>query len=740
MPLCGSERRIEQLSEAADSPIVCSARLRHAAIVGPEELVSPIRQSGRSFIAVRTLVHRRAHRHSERVPGVNLPFQSGHGILLVVFAVVLIAPRMARLVRVPDLVGLIIGGVIVGPHGLALIEREGTVENLGTAGLLYLMFQAGLELDPDDFRAHRTSAVVFGALTFSIPFAIGVFLHQALGFTLIPALLLASCWGSHTLLTYPQFQHARAVSNRAVSIGVAGTVVTDTVALLLLVALVRAHEGELTAASIAIQVPMMAAACAAIIVGLPRITRWFFSGIGRDRATRFVFVMVALYGSSLLAEVVGVEPILGAFLAGMAINRAVAEGSDLDDQVHRFGSLLLIPVFLVSVGMLIDPATALLSARTLMLAGVFTLTVVGGKSLAAVAAARIQHLDGAETIALIALSVPQAAATLAAVFVGFEVGLIEQDVVDAAVLVILATCLIGTVAARHAIHILPTAPRRSVAIGRRIIVPVAPGELDEPTIELAAALGRRDAGIVLPLSVLELGSSNAQVTALREELVATAEQVALANGCDARSIVRLDMTPASGLVHTAVETGATLVLLTWDGERTGRHDRFSHTADTLLDLANTPVIITRAGNLEHYRRVVLRLDTEDILDRATSKLGADQMAMTELVWLIGSRLSNHLKIPLVLCSTAALDVLDKIPHVTSHVNMIENEAAAFTAGADDLVIRPLNVVELNVVELNVDELKGVELKGVESANSTLWVARPRSARDPAIAPAADVAR
>ncbi len=615
---------------------------------------------------------------------ISLPLQSGHGVLLIIFSVALIAPRLGRLLKLPDLVGLIVGGAIVGPNVLGLIERTGTIAALGTAGLLYLMFQAGLELDPEDFTAQRKSAATFGVLTFSFPIALGLIAHLLLGFEVLAAVLLASCWASHTLLTYPMFQKARAVSNRAVSIGVAGTAITDTAALLVLVVVARAHEGELTAASLLLQIPVILGAGAIVLLGLPKVTGWFFSSIGRDRPARFLFVMVALYGSSLLAEAAGVEPIIGAFFAGLAMNRHVVEGSELDETIHQFGSRLLIPIFLISVGMLIDPSAALTNSRTLLLAAAFTFVVIAGKSLAAAATARLYNLDSAERLTLIALSVPQAAATLAAVFVGFKIGLLEQETVDAVIVVILVTCLGGTVAANHAISRLPPAPSRVTPIGKRIIVPLSPDSANESTIELAAALGRRDSGTVYPLSVLDLGSTNAEVTALRHRMANTAERTALANRCEAHSIVRLDLTPTAGLIHAAIETAATLILLPWDGHRTNLTDRFSDTADTLLDLANAPVVIARTNNLSQYRRIVLRLDPDDLVQ--------SHQAVSELTWLVGARLSDHLNIPIVLATTAGSDTIDGIPSIASHVTEVVHVDEANEDNADhddDLVIRPL---------------------------------------------------
>ncbi len=638
-----------------------------------------------------------------------MPLESGHGVLLVVFAVVLVAPRLARLVQLPELVGLLIGGVAVGPHGLGIIERTGTVEVLGTAGLLYLMFQAGLELDHDEAFAQRKSAAVFGTLTFALPFAIGTAAHFLLGFPALAALLLGSCWASHTLLTYPMFQQARAVSNRAVAIGVAGTVLTDTVALLVLVILAKAHQGELTAGGLALQLPLMAAAGGVILLGLPRLTGWFFAGIGRERSARFSFVVVALFASALLAEAVGVEPIIGAFFAGLSLNRHVVEGSELDTTIRQFGSTMFVPIFLISVGMLVDPTSVFTDRRTLLLAVTFTAVVIVAKSLAAAVTARIYRLDSAERTALIALSVPQAAATLAAVFVGFEIGLLELGTVDAVVIVILLTCLFGTAAAKRAIERLPAPPHRPKPLGKRIIVPIAPSRSNVSVIEVAAALGKRDSGTVYPVSVLDLGSTNASVAELRRRMVAVEEQAALSAGCEAQSIVRLDLTPAAGLVHVTVETDATLVVLPWDGRHSGSHDRFSSTADTLLDLAQTPIVIANAGELSAYRRLVLRLDRGDLIASHSSEPQGDAAA---LAWLVATRLALHLKIPLLLCTDADEATLDGVPGITAHVSEVNQlaDAADHRPDPSDLTVRLLG--------------------GVAEHQSTIWVALPRLSARP----------
>ena len=372
---------------------------------------------------------------------VDRPVVSPSGVFLVLFLVVLVMPRLAEKLRLPGVVGLTVGGIVIGPFGLGVLEREGPVALLGGAGLLFLMFEAGLELDRDVLRQERRQTVVFGLLTLVAPFALGAVVHLWLGYSLLAALLLASCWSSHTLLAYPIFQRGRVTDNRAVTVGLGGTVITDTAALLFLVAVARLEQGDLDLAYLITTGPLLVCGGVAILWWLPRIGSWFFASIGQERSARFLFVMVSLFVSAYTAELVGVEPIIGAFLAGLAMNRIVVHGSALSTQVAFFGSSLLTPMFMISVGMLIDPALLIADRTTLIRAVGFTGAVVAGKALAAYTTGRLFRWRRAEIAALFSLSVAQAAATLAAVFVGFEIGVLDESTVNAVIIVILIILL-----------------------------------------------------------------------------------------------------------------------------------------------------------------------------------------------------------------------------------------------------------------------------------------------------------
>ncbi|TVR26650.1 MAG: cation:proton antiporter [Ilumatobacter sp.] len=574
---------------------------------------------------------------------LDLPLSGAAGVLAVLFLIVLVMPRLAERFRVPGLVGLIAGGIAIGPYGFGVIERDGTVALLGSAGLLFLMFEAGLEMDRATLREERRQTVVFGVLTFAAPFALGLAIHLWLDYSWLAALLLASCWSSHTLLSYPVFQRARVVSNRAVTVGLGGTLITDTAALLVLVVIARIHQGDLTPAFAVTVLPLIAAAGVAITVGLPRFAGWFFASIGQERSARFLFVMVALFGSAGLAQLVGVEPIIGAFLAGLSLNRLVVPGSTLAGQVGFFGSNLLTPVFMISVGMLVDPGLLVSDPETLTRAAGFTVAVVVGKLVAAVLTGRIYGWRRAEIGALFSLSVAQAAATLAAVFVGFEIGLLGDSSVNAVIIVILVTCVLSSLVGNMAASRLPPPPIRVDRLGKRVLVPVHDPDGDDTTIRIAAALTSADAGTVIPLTVLDIRASPTGVSETRQRLVDGAERTVLARGAEARSEVRLDTSTAAGVVHAAIEHDATCVVLGWKGRPTRRESFFGRQVDTLLLRSPVPVLVIRSVPVTNFRRVVLAFDDTDMLPGG--RPGA------EIAAGIGARLAAGLRLPLVVCRT-----------------------------------------------------------------------------------------
>ncbi len=634
----------------------------------------------------------------------ELPIASPSGVFLVLFFVVLVMPRVAERFRLPGVVGLTLGGIAVGPFGFGLLERDGPVELLGAAGLLFLMFEAGLELDRDSLRQERRQTVVFGVLTFAAPFAAGTVIHLWLDYSWVAALLLASCWSSHTLLAYPVFQRARVTDNRAVTVAIGGTVITDTAALLFLVAVARFDQGDLDMQYLVTTGPVLLIAGGLILWALPHIATWFFSSIGQERSARFLFVMVALFASASLAELAGVEPIIGAFLAGLALNRTVVHGGTLAAQVSFFGSNLLTPMFMISVGMLVDPALLVSDSTTLVRAAGFTAAVVIGKAAAAWTTGALFRWRRAEIVALFSLSVAQAAATLAAVFVGFDIGLLDESTVNAVILVILISCVMASLTSGVIVLRLPPPPAKTERLGRRVVLPVSDRAVSPDQLQVAAAVAKRDAGTVIPLTVLGYGTAPAEVRQRRTTLLDNVERLVLASGAEADSEVRLDSSRSAGILHAAVEHDATCVVIGWKGWSTRRESFFGESLDALLTMTSVPVLIVRPSTIDRApARVVVAFDDND------QRL--DHRRATEIAAVVGERIARALKVPLVACK-ASVDSPADLDTIADHVVVSpDNRLAELLRTATvpgDIIVKALPSGRVGLGNRFIRQIRGLD--------------------------------
>ncbi len=376
-----------------------------------------------------------------------------------VAAVVLLAgPVVAERLRLPGLVGIVLGGMLVGPFVLDWIHREGVVESLGELGLLFLMFLAGLELDLDEFQRNRKPALTFGALTFTLPFVLGLLLVLPFGYGLATAALYGSLWASHTLIAYPIVQERKLTRHRAVGMASGGTVITDTLALFVLAVVVGSVESDERSAVILVKLllglAVLAVYCAFL---LPRIGRWSLAHLGQGPVPTFLFLLAALTSAALLADRMGLEGIVGAFFAGLALNRLVSSRAEDKEHFEFIGAALLVPFFLLSTGMLLDPRQ-FTELTVLAIAALSLAIVLVGKATAAYVSGRRSGFERSEIKLVFGLTVAQAAATLAAVTIGTEAGIFDENLLSATLVVVLATVIVSSIVTRIATRELDPPP------------------------------------------------------------------------------------------------------------------------------------------------------------------------------------------------------------------------------------------------------------------------------------------
>lgn len=386
---------------------------------------------------------------------MGFPLESPILKFTLILIVILLAPSIFEKLRLPNLLGLIIAGTIIGPHGFNLIARDSGIVMSGTVGLLYLMFLAGIEMNLRDFRQNYGKSLVFGALTFLIPMILGTLSGiYILEFSPLSSILLASMFASHTLIAYPILGKYGITKNRAVTVAVGGTIFTDVLALLVLAVIVGIVSGESgfsfwTKFSISVIVFILI-----VIWVFPILGKWFFKRI-HDEITQYIFVLALVFVGASLAEISGIEGMIGAFLVGLSINGVISHRSALMGKIKFVGNAIFIPFFLISVGMLVDYAVFFQNIQTVKVAVTMILIATSAKFIAAWLTQKSLKFSADERRLLFGLSNAQAAATLAAVLVGYnlvigenEIGepirVFNADVLNGTIMMILVTCTIAT--------------------------------------------------------------------------------------------------------------------------------------------------------------------------------------------------------------------------------------------------------------------------------------------------------
>ncbi len=390
-----------------------------------------------------------------KVSQFDLPLEDPVLKFLVVLIIILSAPLLLNKIKVPHLLGLIIAGAVVGPNGFNVLTRDSSIVVTGTTGLLYIMFLAGLEIDLAEFKKNKYKSMGFGAYTFVIPFIFGIAAaHFILEYNWLTSFLFASIFSSHTLISYPLVSKLGVVKNRAVNVTVGGTVITDILALLVLAIVVGMTTGEVnTAFWIKLSVGIIIFALI-VLIGFPIIGRWFFKKVN-DKISQYIFVLVMIYFAALLAELAGIEAIIGAFLAGLALNKLIPHTSSLMNRVEFVGNAIFIPFFLISVGMLIDFKVFFKDFETIKVALLMISISIGGKYLASVATQKTFKYTKPEGGIIFGLSSASAAATLATVTVGYNIilgetdlgepiRLLDESVLNGSILLILISCTISS--------------------------------------------------------------------------------------------------------------------------------------------------------------------------------------------------------------------------------------------------------------------------------------------------------
>ncbi len=509
---------------------------------------------------------------------ITLPFTNPILVFVVILLVVFAAPLLLRRLNVPSVIGLILAGVIIGPHGLNWLDNSHAgVELFSTIGLVYIMFIVGLELDLNEFSRNRNKSLGFGFFTFAIPLIIGFpVLYYILGYNFSTSLLTASMFSTHTLVTYPIVSRLGISRNEAVAVTAGGTIFTDTGVLILLAIILSSNEtgGIQIGFLLKLLISLILFSLIAFFV-IPLIARWFFRRTEAEKYSNYVLVLLLVFFAAFLAELGGIEPIIGAFAAGLALNRMIPHSSALMNRIEFIGNALFIPVFLFSVGMMVDLSVVMDGVNTLIIAGTLTAVALLGKWLAAYATQKVYKYSVVQRELIFGLSSSHAAATLAVIIVGFKAGIIDEHILNGTIILILITCVWASFVTQRAGKQIVIEeekdPLSASALGdfaqEKILVPIANPSNIGHHVELALLLKDKRSVNSISLLGVVLNDDEAEknIVSFRKNLkdfvdTATAAEV------DVDIITTIDQSSANGIVRTARETMSDIVILGWPGK------------------------------------------------------------------------------------------------------------------------------------------------------------------------------
>jgi len=503
----------------------------------------------------------------------ELPLSNPVLIFSLILLIILLSPILLKRLSIPGIIGLIISGVIIGPYGLNILEKNSAIDLFSTIGLLYIMFIAGLELDMNEFKANRNKSYLFGLFTFIFPLGIGFpVCYYFLGYDFNASFLTASMFATHTLVSYPIVSKLGVSKNQAVAITVGGTILTDTAVLIILAVIMGNSEGTLNQ-EFWIRLGISLAIFSAIMFFvIPKIAQWFFSKMESEKHSHYIFVLAVVFFAAFLAEVAGVEPIIGAFVAGLALNKLIPHSSALMNRIEFIGNSLFIPFFLISVGMLVDINVILSGPEALIVAGTLSVVALFGKWIAAFFTQLIFKYTKAQRQLIFGLSSAHAAATLAVILIGYKAGILDDNILNGTIILILVTCIVASFSTEKAARKIvvfqeddTTDLQKANGItNEHILLPIANMENIDKLLEFSIFI--KDKKSINPVSILSVVSNNeeAEINILKarnklEEFVKEAS----ASETLVNIITTIDHNAASGISRIAKEIMADVIVLGW---------------------------------------------------------------------------------------------------------------------------------------------------------------------------------
>lgn len=537
---------------------------------------------------------------------LNLPITNPTWIFFLVLCIILFAPMILSKLHIPHLIGMILAGVIIGENGLNILQRDRSFELFGQVGIYFIMFLAGLEMDMQNLKLNRTRGIIFGSLTTLIPFGFGFATgYYLLGYS-IPASLLLSCiMASHTLVAYTIVGRYGVTRNPAVTISVVATMIALLASLIFLAAMGGVLNGSADVWFWLLFIGKCAGFALVEFLVVPRLTRFFFRKF-IEPVMQFTYTLAIVFFSAALAEVCGLEGILGAFLSGLVLNRFIPHTSPLMNRLEFVGNALFVPYFLIGVGMLINISPMFHEIEAVLV--VITMVIAGtlSKYIAALCARKVFHFTSGEGLMMFGLTEAHAAGALAMVLVGTRleiapgVPLMNSAVLDGVVMMILISCIISSIATDQAAKKIKLYEKEEKSVrhdstsldDEKILIPINyKGTIQQ--LMLSAIMMRNPKlkrGLIC-LNIINDADLNDKTRANSQECLDMAAKIAAASDVPVQTQSRLAVNFVTATIHSFNENHASEMIIGLHRKANEGDDYFGQFAQGLIENMSRQLII-----------------------------------------------------------------------------------------------------------------------------------------------------
>ena len=517
-------------------------------------------------------------------------------IFLGVLCIVLFAPLIFNKLRMPHIIGMILAGLLIGPKGLNIIERDDSFELFGNVGLYYIMFLASLEINMQEMKQAKGGALLMGLAVFLIPIALGMLSNMfILEYSLMASLLLASMYASYTLISYPIVARYGLSRLRCVNFVVGGTIITDTLTLFVLAVVAGTFTGEASVWFVIWMLVKLLAIVGLIIFAFPRIARYFFRTYN-DSVIQYIFVLAMLFLGAGLMELAGMEGILGAFITGLVLNRLIPHSSPLMRRIDFVGNAIFIPYFLIGVGMMIDITVLFNGGGSLLVAVVMVATALLGKWLASFLVSKAYKMSTGEQYLMFGLSTSQAAATLAAAIVGHEIGLLNEDVLNGTILLILVTCIVSSIvsdrASRRLVVSKDLLARPAALDSKKTLLALANPTAVDKLMDLALLVRKENSQIPLSAITVVLDEDK-KLRRERTKVLDLAAEIAASVNIPLLTKMRLTTNLAHGIIHEVKENDYRELIVGFHQKETANDSFLGGVLPEVLNALDCQVVMAR---------------------------------------------------------------------------------------------------------------------------------------------------